>query len=148
MKTSTSAAPGHSLSNQLRDVIDSRGLTAYALGKDAGVDPGVIQRFLNRERGLTMATADRLAEALGLRLVEVAARGRGRPRRNSGDKKAPGPDSSGKTRQRRTPRPALPTGRPTREEHRHDAGDGPSREATEAPDPTDQAASASVCDRG
>jgi Helix-turn-helix len=55
-------------------------LTSYALGRDAGVAPAVISRFLAGDRGLTMATADRVAEALGLRLVEVGSKGRGRTR--------------------------------------------------------------------
>ncbi len=62
----------HTLSCQLREVIESRGLTAYALGKEAEVDPTVIGRFLSGERDLRLATADRLALALSLRLVEVA----------------------------------------------------------------------------
>ena len=77
-------APGpdkHTLSYQLREFIESRGITAYALGKDAGVDATVIGRFLAGERDLRLGTADRIAQALGLRLVEVAARParRGRP---------------------------------------------------------------------
>lgn len=63
----------HALSDQLREVIASRG-TAYAVAKSADVDPGIIQRFLTGERGLTVATLDRLAEALGLRLVETGRR--------------------------------------------------------------------------
>ena len=54
------------------------GLTAYAVGRMAGVDPGVVKRFLTGERDIRMETADRLAAALGLRLVEVARRGPGR----------------------------------------------------------------------
>jgi hypothetical protein len=68
----------HTLSGQLRDVIESRGLSAYALGKLAEVDPGVVSRFLTGERDIRMETADRLAVALGLRLVEVGTRSKGR----------------------------------------------------------------------
>ncbi len=73
------------LARKLRSVIEERGMTAFRLGKDSGVDAGVIQRFLNRERGLTLATVEKLAEVLGLRLVEGGPgpgrpRGRGRPR--------------------------------------------------------------------
>ena len=66
------------IADQLRESIEASGLTAYALGRDAEVDPGVIQRFLNCERDVRLDTAARLASALGLRLVETA-RGRGRP---------------------------------------------------------------------
>jgi transcriptional regulator with XRE-family HTH domain len=55
----------------LRRIIASRGLTAYALGKAAGVDAGVVKRFLNGERGLSLATLDKIAAALDLRLVEA-----------------------------------------------------------------------------
>lgn len=65
------------ITRQLRAIIDDTGLTAYALGRDAGVDPGVVQRFLNEERDIRLETLDRLAEVLGLRLVET---GRGRSR--------------------------------------------------------------------
>ena len=70
----------HGLSGQLREIIASRGLTAYVAGKQSGVDPGVVQRFLSGSRDIRLATADRLAESLGLRLVEVGRpgpRGRG-----------------------------------------------------------------------
>ena len=38
----------HSVINQLREIIDSRGLSGHAVGKLAGVDPGVVQRFFDR----------------------------------------------------------------------------------------------------
>src|SRR4051794_35247457 len=71
----------HSVSYQLRELIEARGLTAYGVGRLADVDPGVISRFLRNERTITLDTLDQIAEAMGLRLVEVAARGRGRPRK-------------------------------------------------------------------
>lgn len=73
----------HTLSYQLREIIDARGLNAYAVGQLAGVDPGVVSRFLRGQRDIRLETADRLASALGLRLVEVARQARptrpGRP---------------------------------------------------------------------
>jgi transcriptional regulator with XRE-family HTH domain len=64
--------PGkHGLPYQLRELIEARGLSAYALAKLAGVDRAVILRFLAGERDIQLATAGRLAAALGLRLVEV-----------------------------------------------------------------------------
>ncbi len=77
-KTRAAATDRRSVSHQLREAIEADDRTAYALGRDAAVDPGVIQRFLNRERGLTLDTVDKLALALGLRLVETG-RTRGRP---------------------------------------------------------------------
>jgi DNA-binding phage protein len=64
----------HSLSGQLRHVIAARRLTAYAVARDAGVDVRLVQRFLDGERDIKLATADKIARALGLRLVEVASR--------------------------------------------------------------------------
>jgi transcriptional regulator with XRE-family HTH domain len=67
----------HTVSQQLRDVIRHRGLTAYALARDAGIDPGMVSRFLTGERSLRLDSVDRIAAALGLRLVEVGrAKGR------------------------------------------------------------------------
>lgn len=66
----------NTISYQLRRAIEARSdLTTYALGKAAGVSPAVISRFLSQERGLTLETADRLALALGLRLVSAGRRG-------------------------------------------------------------------------
>ena len=56
------------VSEELRDVITKRGLTAYSAAKQAGVSVDAIQRFLNAQRGLTLATVDKLAESLGLTL--------------------------------------------------------------------------------
>ncbi len=59
---------GGPVSRGLREAISERGLTAYAAAKRAGVSVDAIQRFLNAERGLTLATVDKLAKALGLSL--------------------------------------------------------------------------------
>ncbi len=56
------------ISQKLRDTIRRRGLTAYATAKSAGVSVDAVQRFLNAERGLTLATVDKLADALELTL--------------------------------------------------------------------------------
>ncbi len=64
------------LSEQLRRILESRGVSAYALDKAADLDPGVVARFLDGRRGLTLASADRLAAALGIRLVEAPGRRR------------------------------------------------------------------------
>jgi len=56
------------VSKGLREAINERGLTAYAAAKQSGVSVDAIQRFLKEERGLTLATVDKLAGALGLTL--------------------------------------------------------------------------------
>ena len=64
----------HTVSGQLRDVIESRGLdglTHTELGRISGVDPTVIARFVAGEREIRNGTFDKLATGLGLRLVEV-----------------------------------------------------------------------------
>ena len=66
----------HTISYQLRELAEARGLAPYALAKLAGVDRSVVARFLAGERDIRLETADRIAAALGLRLVEVARRGR------------------------------------------------------------------------
>jgi transcriptional regulator with XRE-family HTH domain len=72
-------APRQTIATQLRDLIESRGLTHYALGKLAEVSPAMISRFVSGERDLRFETAARLAAALNLRLVEVArVKGKGR----------------------------------------------------------------------
>ena len=65
-----------SLSEALKSRIKGRGLTAYAVAKMAEVRPHVVQRFLNGERGLTLATADKLALVLGLELIPREPRNR------------------------------------------------------------------------
>jgi transcriptional regulator with XRE-family HTH domain len=83
-------ATRHNLAYQLREVIESRGLSAYAAARLAGVDPGVVSRFMTGERDIRLETDGRLAAALGLRLVEVGRRGR--PARLA-RATSPGPDT-------------------------------------------------------
>ena len=56
-------APMASASDTLKEIIRARGLTAYALAKMSGASVDPIQRFLNGERGLSVATFDKLTEA-------------------------------------------------------------------------------------
>jgi len=56
------------LSEALRAAIRKSGKTVYQIGKEADVAPIVIARFLSGERDIRMATADRLADVLGLTL--------------------------------------------------------------------------------
>lgn len=66
------------LEKQLRKAIESSGLSVYRISKKSGVSEGVLSRFLNGQRGMTLATASRLAESLGL---ELAAKKRKAARR-------------------------------------------------------------------
>ena len=56
------------LSQALRDALRTSDKTIYQIAQTAGVSQIVISRFLSGERDIRMATADKLAEALGLKL--------------------------------------------------------------------------------
>ena len=43
--------------------------TSYQLAKEAGVSQIMVSRFLSGKRDIRLATADRLAHVLGLKLV-------------------------------------------------------------------------------
>jgi transcriptional regulator with XRE-family HTH domain len=43
--------------------------TSYQLAKEAGVSQIMVSRFLSGKRDIRLATADRLAQVLGLKLV-------------------------------------------------------------------------------
>lgn len=58
------------ISRKLRESIRERGLTAYAAAKRAGISVDVVQRFMKAERGLNLASVDKLADALELTLCE------------------------------------------------------------------------------
>ncbi len=62
------AGPG-SLSDTLRAAIRRSGKSLYQIAKDANVSQIVISRFLSGERDIRMETADRLAEALELKVA-------------------------------------------------------------------------------
>lgn len=57
------------MSDQLREAI-AREPSMYGLAAQAGVPRQSISRFVAGGRGLTLESADRIAEALGLRLVQ------------------------------------------------------------------------------
>ena len=57
------------LERQIRTAIKESGLTIYRLAKDSGVSQPVLCRFANGKRGITLATASKLTETLGLELV-------------------------------------------------------------------------------
>ena len=60
--------PG-SVSEALKRAIEASGLTVYEIAKRAKVSQIIISRFLSGERDIRMATADKLARILGLKLV-------------------------------------------------------------------------------
>jgi len=58
----------------LREAIKRSGQTHYGLGKLAGIAPAQLDRFVSGERSLTLASAVKVAAALGLVLVDRADR--------------------------------------------------------------------------
>jgi plasmid maintenance system antidote protein VapI len=67
MRASRRSTP--TLSDQLRDAIQSGPKTPHAIASEADVDPAVVSRFLTGKRTLQLSTADRLAGVLRLRLA-------------------------------------------------------------------------------
>lgn len=57
-----------SFAEQIRATTEARGLTAYALARDSGVNSAVVGRFLKGDRDVTLTTAEKLCRALGLEL--------------------------------------------------------------------------------
>ena len=66
-RPSVLSAP-HSLSEALKQAIRESDKSEYQIAQLAGVSQIVISRFLSGERDIRMATADKLADALGLKL--------------------------------------------------------------------------------
>ena len=58
----------HCLSDALRQAIRNSDKSVYQIAKEADLSQIVISRFLSGERDIRMATADKLAEVLGLKL--------------------------------------------------------------------------------
>jgi DNA-binding phage protein len=59
----------NSLSAALKRALKQSAKTRYQLAKEAGVSQIMVSRFLSGKRDIRLATADRLAHALGLRLT-------------------------------------------------------------------------------
>jgi plasmid maintenance system antidote protein VapI len=55
--------------DDLRNAILTSGQTEYRVAKESGVAQPILNRFLRRERGISLATAAKLAAYLRLRLV-------------------------------------------------------------------------------
>jgi transcriptional regulator with XRE-family HTH domain len=61
---------GMSLTGELRDAIESSGVTLYRIAKDSGVSYAVLHRFANGERQIKLDSADKLADYFGMRLMK------------------------------------------------------------------------------
>jgi hypothetical protein len=69
-----------SLSASLREAIRDSGVSPYQIARHAQLSQIVVYRFLSGERDIRLATADRLAEVLGLELCRASP---GRRRRSA-----------------------------------------------------------------
>jgi transcriptional regulator with XRE-family HTH domain len=65
----------------VKSVIRDRGLSAAEVGRLADVDESSVSRWLAGKRGLALDPFDRILDALKLRIVETAQRGRRRSTR-------------------------------------------------------------------
>ena len=57
------------IEDQLRQAIQAQAGSVLGLAKRVKVSQPILHRFLNRERGITLATAAQIAKVLGLELV-------------------------------------------------------------------------------
>jgi hypothetical protein len=62
-------AISRSLSTALKKAMKCSTKTSYQIAKEAGVSQIMVSRFLSGKRDIRLATADRLAQVLGLKLV-------------------------------------------------------------------------------
>lgn len=63
------------LTKTVRDAMKDSGLTPYAIARDSGVDYSQITRFLHGQRGLTLDSASKICELLGLELRPIRRKG-------------------------------------------------------------------------
>ena len=59
----------HPISESLKRAIEESSLSVYEIAKRAHVSQIMISRFLSGERDIRMATSDKLANVLGLKLL-------------------------------------------------------------------------------
>lgn len=62
-------AAKRTFSDDLRRAIEQCGKTRYRIGLEAGVDQAVLCKFMQGERGMSLASIEKLYAYLGLRLV-------------------------------------------------------------------------------
>ncbi len=64
------------LTDQLRRAIKKDGRSLYAIAKQSGLTVSALQRFVAKEHGMTLLSAEKLVDALGLRLTLTKQKGR------------------------------------------------------------------------
>ncbi len=63
------------ISQQIRRLIESSGMSRYEIARQAGIEQSVLSRFMSGERGLTTLTLDRLGELFDLEIVQRGRKG-------------------------------------------------------------------------
>jgi transcriptional regulator with XRE-family HTH domain len=63
------STPPKTFSDQIRDSVDTSGVSRYRICKEIGISEATMSRFMNGKGGLSMASLDRLAALLGLEIV-------------------------------------------------------------------------------
>ena len=56
-------------SDQIRQAVNSSGLSRYRICKEAGIDQATFSRFMSGKVGMALPTLDALADVLGLDIV-------------------------------------------------------------------------------
>ena len=59
-----------SLTDQLRQLIESAEISRYQIWQQTGIDQAVLSRFVNRKEGLSMESLDKLGEILDLQITK------------------------------------------------------------------------------
>jgi transcriptional regulator with XRE-family HTH domain len=60
-------------SDQIRQAVDSSGLSRYRICKEAGIDQATFSRFMSGKVGLSMPTLDALTDVLKLDVIAPQA---------------------------------------------------------------------------
>ena len=64
------------LAKQIKAAYSKSGMTRFMLAKRSGASYAIVHRFISDDRGITIDTASKLCETLGLELGPVTAKRR------------------------------------------------------------------------
>ena len=56
-------------SEQIRDAIEATGVSRYAIAEQTGISESVLSRFMSGSQSMSLASLDKIADALGLQVV-------------------------------------------------------------------------------
>ncbi len=71
--------PGRASTRALQDAIRRSGLTQREVARQAGIDSSQVSRFMSGSRNMTLGTAEKVAEAVGVEIRVVR-----RPKKRKG----------------------------------------------------------------